>query len=93
MPTHDYNVDPYYKIIVPNTPSRKNPTMIIVCIQDFDEYDYYSDEWLRDDDGVVSFNSREDAREYLADKVHTKWISAEDKMTPTSTHVDRYRLP
>lgn len=91
MPTH--TSDPYYKIIVPGTPSRNNETMIIVCLSAYDEYDYYTDEWLRDDDGDVSFDSEIDAREYLADKVDPKWISTKDKMASTSTHVDRFRNP
>jgi hypothetical protein len=93
MPTHSYNTETYYQIIVPNTPSRNNEFMTIVQLDDYDQYDYFSDEWLRDDDGVVSFDSKLDAREYLADKVDAKWVSREDQITSTSTHVDRYRLP
>ena len=91
MPTHRYNTETYYQIIVPHTPSRGNEVMIIVQLNDYDQYDYFSEEWLRDDDGVVSFDSLLDAREYLGDNVDTKWISREDQITPTSTHVDRYR--
>lgn len=89
MPTH--SSDPYYKIIVPNTPGRKNPTMIIACLSAYDELDYNANEWLWDDDGDVSFDTQEEAREYLAKHVHHRWIDDEDKMTPANTHVDNFR--
>lgn len=88
MPQHSYNADPYYKILVPNV-RPNNEHFTICCVQDFDEYDYAQDEWLQDDDGVVSFDSKVDAQEYLAAHVNEKWIHPSDRLI--QNHVNQYR--
>lgn len=80
--------DVYYKIKVPN-PTRDYPYMSICTVQDFDEYDYVQEEWLRDDDGVVSFDSEEEAREYLAANVSEEFIDPEDRLI--RNHVNQYK--
>jgi len=92
MPTHAWDSNTYYKIIVPTpeTPqSRLTQYLTIVCVQECDEYDYIQEEWLRDDSGVVSFDSERDAREYLAATVAQKFIRPEDR--EIQNHVDQYR--
>ena len=93
MPTHSYDADPYYKILVPNPPSRGSGPyknfFTICCVQDFDEYDYAQDEWLQDDEGVVSFDSLLDAQEYLAANVDPKWVRHEDRLI--QNHVNQFR--
>jgi hypothetical protein len=85
--------DVYYKIQVPTTAGSKDrrhtPHMTICTVQDFDEYDYVQEEWLRDDDGVVSFDSKEEAREYLAANVDEEFIHPEDRLV--RNHVNQYR--
>ena len=92
MPTHAWDSSTYYKIIVPTpeTPQcRFTQYLAIVCLQEFDERDYRQEEWLRDDSGVVSFDSVHDAREYLAATVAAKFIRPEDR--EIQNHVDQYR--
>jgi hypothetical protein len=88
MPTHDPYAAIYYKILIPLP--RNNDLMHICTLQDFDEYDYAEDEWLKDDDGVVSFNSEEDAQRYLADHVDTKWIRPSDRLA--KSHVNNWGI-
>lgn len=87
MPTHTRHMDVYYKILIPL--ERTNHLMLICTVQDFDEYDYNQEEWLADDDGVVSFDFEEDARQYLADHVDDKWIRPEDRLV--KSHVNNWR--
>jgi hypothetical protein len=88
MPTHAPYTDVYYKILIPLP--RTNNLMRICAVQDFDGYDYIEAEWLHDDDGVVSFDSEEDAKQYLADYVDPKWISPSDQLP--KSHLNHWRL-
>lgn len=83
MPQHSWDTEIYYKIIVPNTPTRQNKFFIIATLQGFDETDYNEREWLQDGEGIVSFDSAEQAREYLADMVDQKWVRTEDQIPKT----------
>jgi hypothetical protein len=84
--------DVYYKIMVPAPAGFRmdtEPYLTICTVQDFDEYDYVQEEWLRDDDGVVSFDSKKEAREYLAHNVNQKFIRPEDQLI--RNHINQYR--
>lgn len=86
MPTHSWDSNVYYKIRIP----QRNYNFFVICtLQDFDETDYVTDHWLTDDDGVVSFDTEQQAREYLAANVDEKWVLDADRILVN--HVDRYR--
>jgi hypothetical protein len=87
MPTHSYDTEVYYKILIP-TPKIRNQ-MKICTLQDFDEYHYVESEWLADDDGVVSFDTEQEARQYLADHVDDVWICDADRLP--KSHVSNWK--
>lgn len=53
----------YYKIIKDD---KAEKGMSVVCLQEFDEKDYYQDLFIKDKDGnVLIFNTEEAAQEYI----------------------------
>lgn len=67
--------DVYYKILLTNYNK-----LAVVCLQDFDECDYNSDKFIKDDnDSHRTFYTKHDAREWLNENIKREHIDDEDK--------------
>lgn len=75
----------YYKIYL-----NRDNKLCVVEMQWFDEYDYESSKFYKDDDGYdVQFESEYEARKFLNDTFKVEYI-AEDDLTPN--HPDFKKL-
>lgn len=67
--------DVYYRLY---QSERQEWKLTVVCMQDFDESDYYKDRFMTDEDGDrLKFNHEEDAIKWLNDNVKSTMIDPE----------------
>lgn len=67
--------DVYYRLY---QSERQKWKLTVVCMQDFDESDYYEDRFMSDEDGDrLRFDYKEDAIKWLNDNVKAEMIDSE----------------
>ena len=69
----------YYRIYL-----NRHDKLVVVCMQEFDEYDYHQDRFFVGEDGTpMRFEEESEALKFLNDNFKREFID-EDCVTPTS---------